>query len=197
MNVPRLDCPERYRGLYVFDYGPWSAVGYTAEEIAILLESEAYRAGQVYKIHRAYPDGRLELRGVSRERFQKESGLFFHRGELGQARSDFQQLVAAAGQEPPPCRAFVHLVDRSIPGQPAAYATALIFPAEYEDEIGNWLLAIDYQGGDLVEGGSSHVTNYYEAQKAILDRRQLWSRPSIASRSAEEVLASVRRVVQR
>ena len=75
--------------------------------------------------------------------------------------------------------------------------TALIYPAEYEDEIAAWLNATGYAGGDLAEGGSSHVTDYYAADKAILDRQQLWNQPAIPSRSADEVLRTVRQAVQR
>ena len=43
MTIPSLEQPERYSGLYVFDFGQWTAVGYTADEVERLLESEAYR----------------------------------------------------------------------------------------------------------------------------------------------------------
>lgn len=198
MHLPRLDQPQRFRGLYVFDFGEWSAVGYTAEEIAILLESEQYRAGKVYRIHNVWPDGRMELRGIAPTRFAAESGLFFHRTSLDAARRDFDDLIALAEKTPAPSRAFVHLAQRAAVGdEPAGFVTALIYPAEYDDEFAAWLLAARYEGGDLAEGGISHVTNYYGEAKRILDRRQLWSPSSTSSRSADEVLASVRRAVQR
>lgn len=199
MKLPPISQPERYRGLYLFDFGAWVALGYTAEEIAMLLESERYRDGKVYKIHRANPDGSLELRSLSRERFQLESGLFFYRSELPAARADFESFAALARSRPPPCRAKLQLADFG----PAAadeghrFALALIFPAEYEDEIGAWLSEADYQGGDLAEGGISLVTRYYEQDKTLLERQQLWSQAAIPARSREEVYASVRRAVQR
>jgi len=197
MKLPQLQHPDRYRGLYVYDFGDWTAVGYTAEEIAILLESEATRGGAIYKIHRAWPDGRMELRGVPPERFKIESGMFFCRGDQEQAATDYAELINAARQTPPPCRTFVHLAERPGALPPARFVTALIFPAEYEDEIAQWLLRIDYQGGDLVEGGPSHVTDYYAGAKTIIRREQLWSQASIPSRSADEVMSSIRRAVQR
>lgn len=198
MHIPPLDQPQRYRGLYVFDFGAWSAVGYTAEEIAILLESEQYRTGKVYRIHNVRPDGRMELRGIAPTRFAAESGLFFYRADLGAARRDFNDLCALAQAAPAPCRAFVQLAQRAAAGDdPAGYVTALIYPAEYDDDISAWLLAGRYEGGDLVEGGISHVTNYYGEANRILDRHQLWSPSSTWSRSADEVFASVRRAVQR
>lgn len=198
MNVPAVDQPQRYRGLYVFDFGEWSAIGYTAAEIATLLESEQFRDGHVYKIHRVSPDGSMELRGVAHNRFHAESGLIFYRGELTDARSDFETLKNLGGEQPAPCRAFVHLVKLPPGDDPRTrYATALVYPAEYDDEISRWLLDVDYQGGDRVEGGISHVTNLYETNRETLDRHQLWSREPIPSRSRDEIFGSVRDAVQR
>jgi hypothetical protein len=197
MKLPRLDEPARYRGLYVFDFGDWSAVGYTVEEIARLLESETHRGGKVYKIVRAQPDGTLELRGVPHTRFRAESGAFFNRGDQAAAQSDFDGLCRAAEALPPPCRAFVQLAQRPAAEGVPRYVTALIYPAEYEDELSRWLLDLEYAGGDTVEGGISHVTNYYAGTHTVLDRRQLWSQGTLAARSTEELLANVRRAVQR
>ena len=192
MKLPEIENPQRMRGLYVFDFGQWTAVGYTTEEIAVLLDHEEYRAGKVYKIHRATPDGQFELRGVSHERFGLESGMFFHCKTLDAAQRDYEALLAAAEKTPPPCRAFWHLAAGG-----EQHTCALVFPAEYEDEMGAWLNEIDYQGGDLAEGGISHVTNYYEQEPEILRREQLWSQPATQSRSPQQVLESVRVAVQR
>ncbi|KPL19897.1 MAG: hypothetical protein AMJ75_12465 [Phycisphaerae bacterium SM1_79] len=80
MKLPELEKPEEYVGLYIFDFGDHVGVGFTAEEVAELLESEKYKDGKVYKIHRAYPDGRLD-----------------------------KELVRLAVRTAPPCRAKVHL----------------------------------------------------------------------------------------
>jgi hypothetical protein len=197
MILPHLDNPQRFRGLYIYDFGEWTAVGYTAEEIAILLEHERYRGGKIYKICRTSPDGQMELRGVSPQRFKLESGMFFSRSELEPARADFEALRAAAEKTPPPCRAFLHLVERSTESGPYRYLTALVFPAEHESEIGDWLTEVGFYGGDIAEGGVSHVTNYYGEQRTILERQDLWSHPAIPSRSRDEVLATVRHAVQR
>ncbi|TWT45555.1 hypothetical protein RAS1_19830 [Phycisphaerae bacterium RAS1] len=196
MKLPSLSQPERYRGLYIFDFGEWTAVGYTAEEIAILLDSEVYKGGKVYKIHRASPDGRLEIRGISGVRFNTECGLFFYRDAGDDARRDFEELNAIADDTPPPSRAFVQLADRGSQVDRGRYVTALIYPAEFDDDVCRWLIECGFVGGDTVEGGVSHVSNYYGEQKTLLDRRQLWS-SSVPSRSADEVLATVRLAVQR
>ncbi len=99
-------------GLYAFDFGAWTSVGYTVEEIAMLLESEQYRTGKVYQIVRADPDGRMELRGVSTDRFALEAGMFFYRSESAAAWDDFHQLVQLAERTAPPARCFVQLADR-------------------------------------------------------------------------------------
>ncbi len=207
MRIPQLDMPTRYAGLYVYDFGEWSALGYTAEEIAVLLESEDYGGGKVYRIHRAWPDGRMELSGVSPRRFQLESGMFFLRDDSPSARRDLERLIDLAHQQPPPCRLRLQLARRpatepSATGGAAveaagSFATCMIYPAEYEQDIASWLLAVGFDGGDRVEGGISHVADYQQESVDILDRRQLWPQGSHISRSAEQVLASVRTAVQR
>lgn len=198
MKLPALENPTRYGGLYVFDFGDWTAVGYTAEEIALLLESEKYRDGKVYRIHRATPDGQMELQGVSPERFQLESGLFFIRTDEAAARRDFGELTTSADENPPPCRAFVQLAKCDSVGEaPRQFITALVYPAEYENEMSRWLGEIGFAGGDSVEGGISCATSFYNLSKAVLERRQLATRSSGSSRSRDEVYATVRRAVQR
>lgn len=196
MILPKFDQPDRYAGLYIFDFGDWTAAGYTAEEIAVLLESEQYSDGQVYKIHRVSPDGSMELRGISRNRFRMESGIFFYRNELNLAHNDYAALQRSAEKTPPPARTLLQLADRGGDANPR-FVTALIYPAEYEDEISRWLIDLDFEGGDFVEGGISCVTNYHQEDKTILERTQLWSRRTLNSRSADEIFATVRRAVQR
>jgi len=197
MKLPQLDHPERYGGLYAFDFGEWAAVGYTAEEIALLLESEQYQGGRVYRIHRAAPDGSLELQGVSRERFQFESCMAFHRAGAASARADFDALLSAAERDNLPCRAVAYLSASESHDGVQTHSTTLIFPAEYEPEIAAWLTRVGFEGGDTAEGGISHATGFYEQEKTIQEKRQLWSRSSQSSRSRQEVYASVRRAVQR
>jgi hypothetical protein len=79
-------------------------VGYTAEEIAMLLESERYAQGKVYKIDRVSPDGQMEIRGVPRERFHLESGIFFNRQDRASALEDFNALRAIGMRVGLPCR---------------------------------------------------------------------------------------------
>ena len=195
MNLPRLNDPEKYAGLYVFDFGDSVAVGYTADEIEMLFESEKYRHGKAYKIHRAFPNGQLELRGVDRGRFEVEEGVFFYRQELDAARADFDLLKRLSQQEDPSCRAKLHLAN--VEGGNYPYVTALIYPAEYSDEISAWLTRAAFEGGDFVEGGISSVTTYYESKKVPIEHHQMWGTVDQTSRSRDEVYASVRVAVQR
>lgn len=194
MKLPGLEQPESYAGLYVFDFAGQVAVGYTADEIAVLLESERYVDGKVYRIHRALPDGTMELQGVSRETFQKEDGLLFHRATRDAARADFEELARMAAAEKPPCRMKLQLA--ALSGSPTSHLTVVIFPAEYTHDVAEWLNRIGFEGGNVVEGGPSQVTSYYDASPEVLERRQLWPEGSL-SRPAEEVLASTHLAVQR
>ncbi len=194
MRLPELDSPESYQGLYVFDFGDHVAVGYTADEIAVLVESQRFAEGKIYRIHRALPDGTMELQGVPPQRFQCEQGLFFLRVGEQQARLDFDTLDRLAAADPPPCRMKAHLA--RLTGPQARLVTAIIYPAEFDPDVSDWLTRLDYRGGDTVEGGISAVTDYYAAAPRVIDRRQWWPARSL-SRPADEVLATTHLALQR
>lgn len=193
MKLPQLQNTEKYAGLYVFDFGDHAGVGFTAEEVAELLESEKYRDGKVYKIHRAYPDGRLELKGVPAATFSLEAGMFFYSNDMEASRRDFKALVSLAVRSAPPCRAKVHLARFS----EGKFAVALIYPGEYDAEISSWLLAGGYKSAGLAEGGVSAVQQYYDRQPEILERHQLFGQSELISRTGSELLASLKVAVQR
>ena len=119
MKLPKLQKPDSYVGLYVVDFGDTTGVGFTAQEVAELFESERFNNCKAYKIHKAYPDGRLELKGVQRETFQLETGMFFFSASIDTARSDYKRLVKLGIETNLPCKAIVHLAkynDRQIRG---------------------------------------------------------------------------------
>ena len=193
MKVPELEKPEKYVGLYIFDFGDITGVGFTAEEVAELLESEKYRDGKVYKIHKAYPDGRLELKGVPSETFQLEAGMFFYSSDMETARRDFKGLVNLAVKSSPPCRAKVHRAKYA----DDKFVVALIYPAEYDGEFSSWLLDGQYRTSGAAEGGVGAVQSYYDRQSEILDRHQLFGQSEAISRTGSELLTSLNLAVQR
>jgi hypothetical protein len=193
MKLPELQNSGKYVGLYIFDFGDHVGVGFTAEEVAELLESEKYKDGKVYKIHRAYPDGKLELKGVLAETFQLESGMFFYSADSQTAARDFEQLVNLAVRSTPPCRAKVHLARYD----DSKFVVALIYPAEYDDEVSSWLSDGDYKTAGAAEGGTGAVQRYYDSQPEVLDRHQLSGKSELISRTGEELLASLKLAIQR
>jgi hypothetical protein len=193
MKLPKIQTPDKYVGLYVVDFGDNTGVGFTAQEVAELFESERYRDCKAYKIHRAYPDGRLELKGVRREIFQLEAGMFFYSADSETARDDYKRLVKLGVETDVPCRAKVHLAKYS----DDKFAVALIYPAEYDEEISGWLLEHNYKAAGAAEGGTAAVTRYYDAKPEILERHQLWGKSAVESRTGEELLTATKTAVQR
>ncbi len=193
MKLPKLEKPDKYVGLYIVDFGDHAGIGFTAQEVAELLESEKYKNCKVYKIHRAYPDGKMELRGISAATFQLEAGMFFYSADLEIAQKDFKKLVNLAVKSAPPCRAKVHLAEYS----EDKFAVAIIYPAEYDDEISSWLLVGQYKTAGEVQGGVNAVQRYYDSSPEVLERHQLFSQPQFENRTGEELLAGLKLAVQR
>lgn len=193
MKLPELQKPEKYVGLYVVDFGERCGIGFTAQEVAELLESEKYKHCKVYKIHRAYPDGKLELKGVPAEIFQLEAGMFFYSDDIETARRDFNGLVNLAVRVAPPCRAKVHLAKYD----DNKFATAIIYPAEYDNEVSLWLLDGDYKTSGAAEGGIESVQGYYDTRPEILDRHQLFGKSEYQNRTGQELSANIKLAVQR
>jgi len=171
MKIPAIDNAEKYVGLYVMDLGQQCEIGYTAEEVGALLESRDYSDAKIYKIYRAKPDGTMELHGVVRDKFQLESGMFFYCRDERSGLADFQELIEWNRHQKPPCRAKLHLAR----GSDTQLIIALIYPAEYENEIGNWLADSGFKGAGPVDAGISQVERYYNGQYELLQSEQFRS----------------------
>ncbi|OQA02808.1 MAG: hypothetical protein BWY69_00836 [Planctomycetes bacterium ADurb.Bin401] len=188
MKLPEMKNAEKYKGLYVVDFGDHSGVGFTAEEVAELLESEKFKDIKVYKIYRAYPDGKMELKGVPNSIFELEAGMFFYESDESTARGDYKKLVNSAVSTAPPTKAKVHLAKYDN----GKFVTAIIYPAEQNDEVSKWLLDIDYKTQGLVEGGIDAVKHYYSDEPEVLERHQLFSSSQIESLTGEQLLAATK-----
>jgi hypothetical protein len=192
MKLSEIKEADKYTGLYVVDFGNHCGVGFTAEEIAELLESKEFADVQIYKIHRANPDGTMELKGIYKEIFQLESGMFFYAADEAIAQADFERLTDWADENLPPARCKVHLANNG-----DSYVTALIYPAEFDDAFSRWLLDGNYRTAGQVEGGTGATQRYYDAAPEVLDRKQLWPTSSIEHLQGELLIEATRRAIVR
>jgi hypothetical protein len=119
--------------------------------------------------------------------------MFFYCRELETARRDFKTLVNLAVKSASPCRAKVHLAEYN----DDKFVVAIIYPAEYDDEVSSWLLDGRYKTSGSAEGGIEAVQRYYDNQPQILDRHQLFGKSEQISRTGQELLASIKSAVQR
>jgi hypothetical protein len=193
MNIPIIENANKYTGLYVVDFGESSSVGFTANEVAELLESEKYTDIKVYKIHGAYPDGKMELKGVPSGIFQLEMGMFFYAGTESTSQKEFDNLIALAETTLPPCRAKVELAKIT----DELYTTAIIYPAEYNDEVSSWLIDIDYTTSGAAAGGIEAVTSYNDQKTETIDSHQLHAADAYKSKTGQELLSSTKQAIQR
>ena len=195
MKLPSLEHPDRYTGLYVMDFGESCSVGYTAEEVAALLDSEPHADAKVYRIHGAHPDGTMELEGVPRARFERESGTLFYRRDLPAARRDYADLLAVAESAPPPCRASL-FVGGFADERRLGFVVGLAFPAEREHDLARWLLDHNVQAGECTDGGIARLTAV-RADVRIVDSAQLAPAPAMRARPLSELLARAGEPIQR
>lgn len=193
MNLPELKNAEKYIGLYVVDFGDSSSTGFTADEVAEIMDSEKFTDAKVYKIYNAHPDGRLEIKGVPGDTFQLEMGMFFYAPDQTTAKANYDRLISIAVSDAPPSRAKVHHAKYS----DGSFVTALIYPAEYNDEFSKWLLDADYKTTGQVIGGISAVNEYYRQTPEVIERHQLLDNSKIISKTGEQLLTSLKLAVQR
>jgi len=193
-RLPALDDPVRYKGLYLFDFGTHVAVGYTAEEIAILLAEPAYVSAKVYKIRQARPDGTLEICGVNTARWSRTTGLVFWFNDFAQADAGFNDLIRRAQKLAPPGTIAVSLSHGS--ARRPGCAVVLRYLMVLDEAVSAWLLTLDYNPGAIVELGTSAVDQAItDAEK--IGNAELGPADRYRSRSREEVLAGVDMPVQR
>jgi hypothetical protein len=119
--------------------------------------------------------------------------MFFYSNDLATARRDFKQLFSLAVRSSPPCRAKLQLAKYA----DDKFAVALIYPAEYDDEVSSWLLDGQYKTSGAAEGGAGAVQRYYDYGPEILDRHQLFGKSELVSRTGEDLFASLMLAVQR
>ncbi|MFA5291576.1 MAG: hypothetical protein WC496_00925 [Phycisphaerae bacterium] len=193
MRLPEIKNPDRYVDLYAVDFGGHNGVGFTADEVAELLESEKFRDIKVYRIYKAYPDGKMELKGVPNEIFELEMGMFFYEFDEVAAQSDYKKLISSAVTTAPPTKAKVHLAKYD----DDKFAVAIIFPAEYNDQFSKWLLDIDYKTNGSAEGGIEAVKRYYTDEPEILERHQLFNQQQIESLTGARLLAATKTAIVR
>lgn len=159
MKLPQVDQPEKYVDLFVVDLGDGKVdVGYTADEVAALLEQEQYAGAKVYRIADASPDGSMELVGVPRERFGLEAGMFFAQERESPAAADYEELRRILTKSAPPCRC--RLVLGHCKDWRATYMTGLIYPAECDQAVSRFLMDHDFRGGISVAAGTSIVGDF-------------------------------------
>ncbi len=190
-----IDDPQRFLDLFVVDLGDGRVdVGYTADEVAELIESEQFAGARVYRVSDAEADGELELVGVPAERFSLEAGMFFAQEYESPARADYEELRRLLTKAAPPARcriALGHCKDWR-----ATYMTGLIYPAECDAAISRYLLEHDYRGGISVAAGTSIVADF-NRDATVLESDAFQASPDRQAREGEQLRAAVGDGVQR
>lgn len=195
LELPPIHNPERYGGLYVYDFGTHVSVGYTAEELRVLRASEAHGGGTAYEIYRVDENGAMELRGVLDERLSRHESICLLRHDGADARGDYDAIFQASEADPVICAVELQLAKLYAFDPP--HVTALSFEAAASAAVSGWLLRHAGDAGDEVVGGSEGHTQLTTSDGVRIASRQLQIKPGFRDRAAEVVLAEVDRAVQR
>ncbi len=195
MNIPHLDHPERYTGLFIYAFGDHVSVGYTAEEVDLLTRSELHNSGSAYQIYRVTDSGAMELRGVDSIRIGAQEAMLFHFHHQADAVAALDDLVRLAQGDPlpTPVRAERATAESMTPPQ----VMALIYSIYSSDAVGRWLQQVGFDAGEKVSVGSDRLQEYRQAVAAPDKSVELSTGLDHRSRSSAEILANVHRPVQR
>ena len=195
MHLPPISNPQRYVGLYVYDFGTHVSVGYTAGEIGVLLASVEHGDGTAYEIYRVSEAGGFELRGVAGARLMAQEAMGFLREDEEAARRDYESLKSVAAEHPAPCRVDVHRekLDAFTP----PYATILIYSVAASAVLSDWLTKHAGNLGDHVVGGWELMATIQVDERARAASCSLPAIMDYADRPASIVIEAVKEPIQR
>jgi hypothetical protein len=195
MKLPAIPDPQRYVGLYIYDFGSHVAAGYTAAEISILRGSKAHAHGTAYEIYRATDGGVLELRGVLDRRLSAREAMCFLREDGAEAQRDYGAIRTTAKHSPLPCAVELQLAKLYSFDPPNV--TGLSYPAAATTVIAVWLSQRAPDLGDQVMGGIDVHGRLAASEGIRIASCQPQTLLDYHDRTEEEVLESVDRPIQR
>lgn len=195
LKLPPVDDPHGYAGLFLYDFGTHTSVGYTAAEIALLRTHPDHRHGTAYQIYRVTEEGGFELRGVRESALFVGDATIFLRVDPSRARGDYFALRAAAQREPPPS-AIELVLAKGYRFDPPEL-TAVLYPAWASDFIAGWLSRTDFRGGKDVLVGPQFRAAIDSLDGMRLSSCVLGGMGPITDRPPEEVLRRVGDALQR
>ncbi len=193
--LPPIRNPQRYAGLYVYDFGEHVSVGYTAAEIRVLRESAAHRGGTAYEIYRVDENGSMELRGVLDDRLAQRESICLLRRDGSDARRDYDALRKASDRDPIGCAVEMQLAKLYAFDPP--HVTALSYASSATSVVAGWLLIHAPGAGDEVAGGSDAHARLAASDGVRIASCELQVKSNFRDRSADEVLKQVDRALQR
>ncbi len=195
MNLPRVNQPDRYIGLYVFDFGEHANVGYTAGEIATLLAQAEFSDGKAYEICRVDEDGLFFLRGLLGQSWQAEEVMAFLRGDAAKAQLDYQAIISLAESDPLNCAA--ELVLTEVYEFQLSHVTAIIYKSANANIVTQWLSRVGFDGGDEVMCGAEVRSQVMSEHNIRIANQLLTVISTYLDRPLPELVERIEQRVQR
>ncbi len=193
--TPVISDPQRYAGLYAYDFDGHISYGYTANETALLKKTPEYAKGQALLIVSVDLEGRMALRGVSLDELSVEEGMIFAHNTAESAATSFDTLRQLADETPVPHPVRVESAVWTDHDPP--HAVVLSYRSHASQNISHWLLNVGFDGGDHVSCGIAELSDFRIANPDHITTCDLRTRFRYTSRPEREVLDSVHLPVQR
>lgn len=195
MKLPPIPNPQRYTGLFVYDFGDHVSVGYTAAEVRILRASSLHRTGQAFQIYRVDESGTIELRGILDDRLDAQEAVCFLRSDGVDARRDYDALINAAHAFPLGCECELQL-GKLYDFEPP-HVTAMVYFAGMSLVVSGWLSRRVPEAGDLVVGGTDALAQLLASDGVRIATHKLECSSFYRDREEDEVLSAIEEPLQR
>jgi hypothetical protein len=194
MHLPAIPQPSRYAGLFVIDFGEWTSVGYTADEVHALLGTPEHASARAFRINRIDEEGCIELAGWDARQLPREELIVLACDSPDDAVAVFDAIRRTLDAGPP---GVALTLDRSDwPDGDRPDVVVLRFAQHASTQVCAWLSAIALPAGTLPSGGADLLPGYL-ATARVLTTAHMAGPDDLRPRPLDVLLRSVRQPLQR
>lgn len=158
-------------GRFVIRLAGQTQTGLAAHQVLVLLKTPEGRDAEIFRIHRVFEDGKMELVGVSPGQFKQQNCLLIRKSDVRAARLDFDAIRDAAVRNAPPCRIELQLGHMKSADPP--HFVAMIFPNVCSDAVAAWKRALGRDVDDPIDADADALASMQSNDVQVVLRKVL------------------------